>query len=266
MEVFIVRHGGVTTEEAGGGGLNFEVVGGTTQPENPSENMIWINTDTEISGYTCSETEPTEPVEGMVWVCLNETVNTPINVCEENPVMLYISNCMQYESGAFVFKDAAIYQSEAWNVLWYGKLYSPGNEWENVTGGWKATAKKSDSDSGVSAKAPTITRNDDGTIKAALSSGGGIFHTTNMIDLTDYKTLIFEGTFTRGGSVDYNLLAGVWKSFGSYYNDSAAASTALSGTSATSRSVNISSLTGKYYVGIGLTNSTAVITNCYLVK
>ena len=43
------KHGG-----AGGGGfvgLNFEIVGGTTQPSNPKENTIWVNTDQEITNW-----------------------------------------------------------------------------------------------------------------------------------------------------------------------------------------------------------------------
>lgn len=39
-----------------GDGLNFEVVGGTTQPANPKENTIWINTDVEITRWYFSAT------------------------------------------------------------------------------------------------------------------------------------------------------------------------------------------------------------------
>lgn len=38
--------------------LNFEIVGGTTQPSNPTENMIWVNTDTPITSWEFSATEP----------------------------------------------------------------------------------------------------------------------------------------------------------------------------------------------------------------
>ena len=31
--------------------LNFEIVGGTTEPSNPAENTIWVNTDTEITSW-----------------------------------------------------------------------------------------------------------------------------------------------------------------------------------------------------------------------
>lgn len=38
--------------------LNFRVAGGTTQPTSPSENTIWVNTDTEISEWTFSAEDP----------------------------------------------------------------------------------------------------------------------------------------------------------------------------------------------------------------
>lgn len=40
--------------------LNFEIVGGTTEPENPTENMIWVNTDVEITGWTLSPVLPSK--------------------------------------------------------------------------------------------------------------------------------------------------------------------------------------------------------------
>ena len=44
---------------AGGGtSLNFKVVGGTSAPENPKENTIWVDTDTEITSYLFSAVSP----------------------------------------------------------------------------------------------------------------------------------------------------------------------------------------------------------------
>lgn len=42
----------------GGAALNFKVVGGTSAPTSPAENTIWINTDTEVSGYVFSNKDP----------------------------------------------------------------------------------------------------------------------------------------------------------------------------------------------------------------
>lgn len=52
-EAFITRRGG-----GGAAGLNFEVVGGTTQPKNPKKNTIWINTAQEITSWDFSAEMP----------------------------------------------------------------------------------------------------------------------------------------------------------------------------------------------------------------
>lgn len=41
-----------------GGGTKLKVVGGTTKPSNPTENMIWIETDTDITNWKISAYEP----------------------------------------------------------------------------------------------------------------------------------------------------------------------------------------------------------------
>ena len=44
--------------EGGGGGLNFKVVGGLTQPVQPIKNMIWVLSDVPITGWEFSATQP----------------------------------------------------------------------------------------------------------------------------------------------------------------------------------------------------------------
>ena len=45
-----------------GASLNFKVVGGTTEPANPSENTIWVNTDEPITSWIFSAKNPVEDV------------------------------------------------------------------------------------------------------------------------------------------------------------------------------------------------------------
>lgn len=42
----------------GGAALNFRVVGGTVQPENPAKNTIWINTEAAITGWIFAAEDP----------------------------------------------------------------------------------------------------------------------------------------------------------------------------------------------------------------
>lgn len=56
--IFNMTGGGGIAGSGSGAGLNFKVVGGTTQPSNPSENTIWVNTDKEITGWIFSAKNP----------------------------------------------------------------------------------------------------------------------------------------------------------------------------------------------------------------
>ena len=81
MSKFVTLHG------FGGGNsgteLNFEIVGGTTEPSNPTENMIWVNTDTPITGYRFSSTEPEDIVEGEVWICIGTDSPAAFDVVDD---------------------------------------------------------------------------------------------------------------------------------------------------------------------------------------
>ena len=68
--------------------LNFEVIGGTAQPENPKENTIWVNTDQEITGWSFSENEPTSPAHGNVWFETNDNGEKEFNALTENEMII----------------------------------------------------------------------------------------------------------------------------------------------------------------------------------
>ena len=119
----------------GGGDLNFEVVGGTTQPTNPMENTIWVNTEQEIAGWCFSATEPTNPENGMVWFKTNTIASTQFNATKENALYVYPYASVQYVSGTWETKHAKIYQSGLWNDI-TSFLYKDGDEYSDITGGW----------------------------------------------------------------------------------------------------------------------------------
>lgn len=117
---------GITNAGGGGGGsLNFKVVGGTAQPTNPSENMIWVNTSVAITSWVFSATAPTSPAAGMVWFATGSSSSVAFNAVKKNGIWVYPAGCQQYVSGAWVTKTAKTYQSGAWKdwVFW---LYKDG--------------------------------------------------------------------------------------------------------------------------------------------
>ena len=96
--------------------LNFDVVGGATTPTNPTENAIWVNTDTPITSYVFSVTEPTG-IPGLVWITTGATGSVEFNAIKKDYIQIYPISAKQYVGGAWVFKPAKIYQSGSWHDL-----------------------------------------------------------------------------------------------------------------------------------------------------
>lgn len=187
---------GRTNAGGGGGGLNFKVVGGTTQPENPKENTIWVNTETEITSWSFSATEPESPVEGMVWIATGTSSTVEFNALKKNGIQVYPISAKQYISGAWVSKTATSYQSGSW-VDWAVFLYNEGDECTDLTGGWTAYAYKS-SNSGSKPYAPTLTKGEKSMTISLYSAHedyrmGSVF-AENVIDLTNYKYICVNVT------------------------------------------------------------------------
>lgn len=98
---------------SGGGGLNLKVVGGTTQPTNPRENTIWINTTTAITGYILSPTQPETGTEGLVWLKTADT-GVEINVGKKNAVLLHLASCNIYAGNKWDYIEAHVYRGNIW--------------------------------------------------------------------------------------------------------------------------------------------------------
>lgn len=122
------------TNVTGGAGLNFKVVG-NPQPENPKANIIWVDTDVEITGWDFSATEPANPAEGMVWFAVGTASPVAFNALKENSVMVYPMSAKQYIGGAWVNKTAKSYQGGAL-VDWITYFYKDGNTFDDLTGGY----------------------------------------------------------------------------------------------------------------------------------
>lgn len=236
---------GRTNAGGGGGGLNFSVVGGTSQPVNPKENTIWVNTETEISGWVFSAEEPGEPAEGMVWISTGLSSTVEFNALKKNGIQVYPISAKQYVSGAWVDKTAKSYHSGAWKE-WITYLYNKGDECTDLTGGWVATATKP-SGSGSTAVSPAVTKGTN-SITISIYSGDdvgyriGYLATVKSIDLTNYSKITTNVTnFSIGG----DIIVSNSKTSGF----SKAASMKLS---AGVNALDISSLNGKYYVLLGM--------------
>ena len=102
--------------------LNFEVVGGTTQPTNPKENTIWVNTSTTITSWVFSIEQPTSPRNGMMWFSTGESSTVPFNALKNNNMQIYPVYAKQYVNGTWEEKTTKSYQNGEWQS-WIRYLY-----------------------------------------------------------------------------------------------------------------------------------------------
>ena len=102
--------------KSGGAGLNFTVVGGTTQPASPKENTIWVNTDAAISGWVFSAAAPTEPKERLLWILTGTTSPAAFNAAKKETLTVYPQVAKQYIGTEWVRKEAQVYAGGEWKL------------------------------------------------------------------------------------------------------------------------------------------------------
>lgn len=196
MSKFVTLHG---FGGSGGSGseLNFEIVGGTTQPTNPTENTIWVNTDVEITSYMFSVSEPESLIDGMVWISTSNDSSCKFNVLNENGIVVCPMSAKQYINGEWVTVSCKSYIDEEWKD-WGVYLFDYG-----FTGyAWQARGWKEVDASNQSAIAPSVTQQSDGSLLLRMTGSGkhmsgGVYELASDINLSQFKTLHSEGVGLR---------------------------------------------------------------------
>lgn len=184
----------------GGGGLNYKIVGGTTQPGNPRENTIWVKTDAKITSHIFIKQEPNNPDEGMVWIKVGEESTVGFNALKKNCIVVLPVAVSQYLEGHWVPLDAFIYQG-GWvhfaNAVLY--LFNKGDMCVDVSGGWQTNGCCTGS---TTDWADPQMDTSNGTMALSMSTkyntcGGSVF-SVNKIDLTNYNKLVFDVSAASG--------------------------------------------------------------------
>ena len=226
----------------GGGGngaaLNFKVVG-NPQPASPSENTIWVNTDAPITGYEFSAAEPIEPIEGMVWISTGTFSPVEFNALKKNGIQVYPTSVKQYVGGAWVDKIAKSYQGGEW-VDWIPEyaLFWFGDQFTDLTGGWHETEMSGN------AQHATVTTDDNMLNVTHPTSGYAScsLYCKNMIPISG-KSVLKCNIASISGSGAFEFCVGTSTNF---RPNQAIAKTTI--TSTGEASIDVSSLSGSYYV------------------
>lgn len=231
-----------------GGGLNFKVVGGTSTPASPKENTIWVNTSTAITSWVFSATEPETPAAGMVWFATGTYSPVEFNALKKNNITVYPLSAKQYVSGAWVDKEAKSYLNGEWVAWWSGELFINGNQYEAFTGGWEKANYNWNSNDTPDVGTLTI----ENTIYLSSSVGAyckGV-RISNKVDLTGWKTLKYITTQYNKGEA--SVVISATESYD--LDDVSAKGSFVVG----ENSLDITELTGEYYIGAYVRNGGSV--------
>ena len=112
----------------GGAALNFTVVGGTAQPENPKENTVWIITDVDVPGWVFAD----EAISGLpnhgVWIQTGSSGKRgSFNALKKNGIYVYPIGAQQWVDTGWVVRNVKIYKNGSWETArWY--VYGFGEE------------------------------------------------------------------------------------------------------------------------------------------
>ena len=200
--VTCVTDGVNTFFKQGGAGLNFKIVGGTTQPASPKENTIWVNTDLEITGWAFDNTAPEYLTTGGVWFRTSGASITSFNALKKNTIKVYPVSCYQWNGNTYVRKTCLIFTNNKWNELGLilyenGVLYNNQNFVAYGTGGSASVTHGANS------------------IRVTLGSNANAYCRLDQpVDVTNYSTVIMRfksnGDYIETGTADHNIGASLY--------------------------------------------------------
>nr|DAP58886.1 MAG TPA: hypothetical protein [Caudoviricetes sp.] len=238
----------------GGSGLSLRVLGGTTQPTNPREGTILVNTSALKPDYILSATQPGSPASGLAWIKLGSNgVSLPVD--KKGTLAITLAGCAVWSGSTWDNVDAWVYTGGKWvqfsSTIVY--LYNKGDLCTDITGGWKATAWPFNS--GEYGRAPTVDYKDT-YVNLSINGGGnnysGVFEPINKIDLTGVKTILFKLNSVSSTSTQYTLVStGVFNRGESNYTGITTVLPKLN-TTDVSAAVDVSNLSGLQNVGVYL--------------
>lgn len=212
----------------GGASLNFKVVAGNPQPENPRENTIWLNTDVPIGAWYFTATQPENLNEGDVWFRTGVSSTVEFNCLKKNGIQIYPAFAKQMIGGALVDVPAKSYRNGQWVSWWDGYYFRDGEQYQEYTGGWTGV---SDANSSYEVGATLHLRNN--------SSGHAWVGTAEMVDLTDVDTLYAVGE--SKGAYNVYMLVGKERTNWVYADKKVALQDGI-------YTYDVSDLSGDYYI------------------
>lgn len=219
--------------------LNLYIRTYSNLPLSGRENEIAVITKTPMNKYIISMNEPNQQQEGNIWVKTVQIGGKQLNVVEPNYLIINIGEIYQYISNVWVKKVAYIYQNNEWSTF-SQYLYSPGNIYSDLTGGWSSSGYRQSS--GSPSGGAGITDNYM-YCTGVYATYEGCIGTAYAIDLTNYSTLYFDAECTTTTNAVCRIVSNK-NNFNSY----TVASKSLDSNARKTYSIDISSINASRYI------------------
>ncbi len=228
--------------------LNYSVVGSMEEPGTPTQNMIWIQTETPIGRVFFGNDEPNETfMEGDVWIYTDINSNAAFNslkIGNSYINMVYPLRVKQYISGSWVNETSMIYQNSEWREVFTKTLFSNGKDYEYVTGGWYAE--------------------NDGTqlvftIPIVSSNSKKFYTNKKSVYLTNHKAVTIEVNSTSEDTSTWCL--GIFDKPVNGEDVEPVVKKEDAYMKAGEHVLDVSALSGRYYIGVGINRNVSSDTN-----
>lgn len=234
----------------GGAVLNFRIraYGSAEElPQTAMENTIAVITGNEITGWTVDYREPETAAEGMVWIRTGTTSKAAFNASKKEVIRLYPVAASQYTGGVWVSRKAYSYRDGAW-IPWATEL---------ITAAWRAIVS-------MQMASYTLPGNTVPYLEAAAAyvdaerHGRIALETEDAYDLTNVETVTFrvdEAVHLGNASYPITLYAKQGRTTSAITISADASAQITASITDSDITVDVSALTGSYYIGIHVMGS-----------
>lgn len=242
-----------------GNSLNFKIVGGEIEPTSPTENMIWVNTNTEITSWVFASEEPNPTENGMVWFYTGTNSPVIFNALKKNNIQVCPTSVKQYIDGQWLIKEAKTFKAEKWNE-WIKYLYLNGEEYDDITGGWASYTPYKWKNTNMTAEktASTLVLSKTGTGASSSNSWPAVgYQTNNLIGVAGHEKIkasyTSTGTYTENSVLYFYLREGK----GDIEAENVASKTvSLANTLSGEITIDVSNVSGDYFLCIWVGDNT----------
>lgn len=237
-----------------GAALNFDIKAYATEAvllaATPKANTIGIITDTPITGWTFRSDVPEDPAEGLVWIATGNGSSVPFSAVKKNVLQVYPLSARQYVSGTWEDVTAKSYQNGAWKDWIVYILYNGQTYYDYVTQAKTGSITFAD---GVFTLAPSTS----GTMESYVVFG--------PVDITAINEITATHTQSGAGSATTSVYGCVFVSpdTGAAYSSAAAIAKTdgwTGGDTVKTLSLDVSALSGEYYVYCGMYSTASTAT------